>query len=107
MPHPTCRNYAASHAAYVPAFVCHAFIGAGRGHPLYSKDARTQFDQHDGDLYACVECEAEGYSGAEASEEFDGGEWRIIKSYPLKSEQTLSDVKCSFPVMHLTRRKNE
>lgn len=76
-----CRNQPASHASYVPAFVRDAFIGAGCRYPLYSADARTQFDQHDRDLYACVQCEAEGYFGAEASEEFDGGEWRIILDY--------------------------
>ena len=34
-----------------------------------------------GDIYACFKCQAEGYSGEQASEEFDGGEWRIIPDY--------------------------
>lgn len=60
----TGRHQSTHHTTYVPSFFCHTFTGAGCGHPVYPANARTQLDQHDGDLYACIERETEGYSGA-------------------------------------------
>lgn len=57
-----CRHQPAHHSAYVPAFFCNPFIGAGCRYQIYPKNAWTQFDQHDGNIHTCIKHKTERYS---------------------------------------------